>query len=161
MKYSFTLLALACFIFAYAQKSNPKAYFPSYNSWQHRSIAASGFDSLKLREVMSFAIGHETNQPRNLQTSQILIFGKEPFDEAVGPFADRGEPTGIIIRHGYIVMEWGEPHRADMTNSVTKSFLSSVVGLAVDSGLIRSVQDIVASYISPIEIFNPQQAYPQ
>ena len=57
-------------------------------------------------------------------------FAKEPFGEAVGPFADRGDQTGIIIHNGYIIAEWGEPSRVDMTHSVTKSFLSTTVGLA-------------------------------
>ncbi len=38
-----------------------------------------------------------------------------------------------------------------MTHSVTKSFLSTVVGLAVDQGLITSVNDTVAPYVPPIE----------
>ena len=56
---------------------------------------------------------------------------------------------------GYIVAEWGEPLRTDMTHSVTKSFLSAVIGVAVDQGLIRSVLDTVAAYMPPIEVYNP------
>ena len=37
--------------------------------------------------------------------------------------------TGVIVRHGYLVAEWGEPQRIDMTFSVTKSFLSTTLGL--------------------------------
>jgi CubicO group peptidase (beta-lactamase class C family) len=58
------------------------------------------------------------------------------------------------VYKGYIVAEWGEPQRVDMTHSVTKSFLSSVVGLAVDRGMIRSVDDTVANYVPPVEVFN-------
>ena len=58
-------------------------------------------------------------------------FGREPFGDAVGPFKTRGDATGLIIRRGYIVAEWGDPHRVDMTFSVTKSFLSTVVGARV------------------------------
>jgi CubicO group peptidase (beta-lactamase class C family) len=88
-----------------------------------------------------------------MEVSHYQSFGKEPFGFAIGPFADRGEPTGLIIYKGYIVAAWGEPSRCDITHSVTKSFLSSVVGLAVDRGLIKSVNDTVASYIPPIEIY--------
>ena len=35
-------------------------------------------------------------------------------------------------------------HFGYMTHSVTKSFLSTVIGVAVDQGLIRSVEDTVA-----------------
>jgi CubicO group peptidase (beta-lactamase class C family) len=58
----------------------------------------------------------------------------------------------VILRHGYIVAEWGDPHRVDMTFSVTKSFLSTTVGLALDRGLIRSVEDRVADAMAPIEL---------
>ena len=41
----------------------------------------------------------------------------------------------------------GDVQRVDMTFSVTKSYLSTVAGLAVDAGLIRDVQDSVAHYV--------------
>jgi CubicO group peptidase (beta-lactamase class C family) len=63
--------------------------------------------------------------------------------------------SGVILRHGYIVAEWGEPHRVDMTFSVTKSFLSTTVGLAYDRGLIRDVHDRVQEYV-PLEHFNSE-----
>jgi CubicO group peptidase (beta-lactamase class C family) len=44
-----------------------------------------------------------------------------------------------------------------MTHSVTKSFLSTVVGLAVNRGLIKSVNDTVAKYVPPIEVYDPLQ----
>jgi CubicO group peptidase (beta-lactamase class C family) len=47
-----------------------------------------------------------------------------------------------------------------MTHSVTKSFLSAVIGVAVDRGLIRSVFDTVAAYIPPIEIYDPLATHP-
>ncbi|HET7404443.1 MAG TPA: serine hydrolase, partial [Usitatibacter sp.] len=76
--------------------------------------------------------------------------GREPFGVAVGPFKERGAPTGVILRHGYIVAEWGEPARVDMTFSVTKSFLSSVIGVAFDRGMIASLDDPVARYVPPV-----------
>ncbi len=88
-----------------------------------------------------------------MEINHYRTFGKEPFGEAIGPFADRGPATGILVYRGYIVASWGEPSRCDMTHSVTKSFLSTVVGVAVDSGLIKSVFDTVADYMPPIEVF--------
>jgi hypothetical protein len=92
-----------------------------------------------------------------MEINHAMTFGKEPFGDGIGPFKDRGEPTGIILHKGYIIAEWGEPARVDMTHSVTKSFLSTVVGLAVDQGLISSVNDTVANYIPPIEVYHPDQ----
>jgi len=37
----------------------------------------------------------------------------------------------------------------DMTHSVTKTFLSSVAGVAFDRGLIRNVNDRVLEYVHP------------
>jgi hypothetical protein len=130
-------------------------YFPPRGEWQHRSPVSLGMDSLSLQEAIRFARDNESKAPRDQELAQTESFGQEPFSEGVGPFKPRGEPTGLIIYRGYIVAEWGEPLRVDMTHSVTKSFLSTVVGLAVDQGLIHSVQDTVAAYMPPIEVYNP------
>jgi CubicO group peptidase (beta-lactamase class C family) len=131
------------------------SYFPPRDQWQHRSAAALGIDSEAIQEVIRYAHENEAKAPRDQELAQALSFGREPFDDGIGPFKERGEPTGLIIYKGYIVAEWGEPSRVDMTHSVTKSFLSSVVGLAVDQGLIRSVMDTVTAYIPPIEVYDP------
>jgi CubicO group peptidase (beta-lactamase class C family) len=115
----------------------------------------SGFDTAKLSDAIRFAIANETKQPRDMELSQQIDRRQEPFNYGIGPFKERGEPTGIIIHHGYIIAEWGQPSRVDMTHSVTKSFLSTVIGLAVDHQLINSTNDTVAKYISPIEVYDP------
>ncbi|HEY4064956.1 MAG TPA: serine hydrolase [Puia sp.] len=144
-----------------AQTKKPSAaadYFPPAGEWQHRSPATLGLDSVALQEAIRFARDNEAKAPRDQALAQAESFGREPFDDGVGPFATRGEPTGLIIYKGYIVAEWGEPLRVDMTHSVTKSFLSTVIGLAVEQGLIRSVLDTVAAYIPPIEVYDPLSA---
>lgn len=140
----------------HAQSQRTADYFPPRDEWQHRSPSALGLDSSALQAAIHFAQENESKLPRDQELAQALTFGRgEPFDEGVGPFKERGEPTGVIIYKGYIVAEWGEPLRVDMTHSVTKSFLSTVVGLAVDQGLIHSVMDTVAAYIPSIEVYNP------
>jgi hypothetical protein len=143
---------------AQSKKNTPGAaadYFPPRGKWLHRSPALLGLDSSRLRDAIQFARDNESKAPRDQHLAQAESFGREPFDEPVGPLRERGEPTGLIIYKGYIVAEWGEPERVDITNSVTKSFLSTVVGLAVEQGLIHNVMDTVAPYIPPIEVFNP------
>jgi CubicO group peptidase (beta-lactamase class C family) len=66
--------------------------------------------------------------------------------------AERGPAGGIIIYKGYIIAEWGNTSAVEMTNSVTKSMVSSVVGLAYDRGLISSLDDKVYTYLPPVEI---------
>jgi CubicO group peptidase (beta-lactamase class C family) len=60
---------------------------------------------------------------------------------------ERGKPAGIILKDGYIVAEWGDVKRVDMTFSVTKSFLSTLAGLAVDDHIIKSIDDRVNDYV--------------
>lgn len=135
----------------------PLPYFPRAQQWQQKSPQELGLNPSKIQEAIAFARENEVKNPRSMEQSHYQTFGKEPFGTGIGPFADRGEPTGIIVYKGYIVATWGEPLRCDMCHSVTKSFLSSVVGLAIDQGLIRSVQDTVALYIPPIELFKPNE----
>ena len=116
-------------------------------------------DSAKLAEAVAFAIERESRAPRDLEEAHYRTFGREPFGEAVGPFRTRGDPTGIILRGGYIVAEWGDPGRVDMTFSVTKSFLSTTVGLAYDRRMIRSLDDPVHSYMAPVVMLSPGERY--
>jgi CubicO group peptidase (beta-lactamase class C family) len=61
---------------------------------------------------------------------------------------DRGKPAGLIIRNGYIVAQWGDPGRVEMTFSATKSYLSTMAGLAFDQGLIRGLDEPVKNYVT-------------
>jgi CubicO group peptidase (beta-lactamase class C family) len=125
---------------------------PAGEAWERRAPEQVGLDPAWIRAAVEFALANESRAPRDLLEQHRLTFGREPHGAAVGAFRERGDPTGIILRHGYIVAEWGDPHRVDVTYSVTKSFLSSVVGLAYDRRLIsdlhepvgRSVQAVVA-----------------
>lgn len=140
-----------------ALSQNKKSYFPPPQSWEEKKPGDLGVDAGKIDEAVSLAKAAESKNPRNMELSHYQSFGKEPFGEAVGPFAERGDATGIIVYKGYIIASWGEPARCDMTHSVTKSFLSAVVGLAVDQGLIKDVNDKVYTYVPPVEVYTPTQ----
>src|SRR5712692_1451523 len=129
-------------------------YYPDA-TWQHRTPSESGVSPDLLKQAIDFAVAAETKAPRDLVMNHYQTFGREPFGYAIGPIRERGDPTGIIIHKGYIVAEWGDPLRVDMTHSVTKSFLSSVVGIAVERGMIRSVDDAVRDYVAPIQLYAP------
>ncbi|SEV91818.1 Beta-lactamase [Chitinophaga sp. YR573] len=154
-------IILFCLIISLVITGFSQSYFPPRGQWQHRSPASLGLDSTKLVAAIQFAKDNESKAARNQEIAQALSFGKEPYSDGVGPFSERGDPTGIIIYKGYIVAEWGDPSRIEMTHSVTKSFLSTVIGLAVDRGLIRSVYDTVAPYVPPIEVFNAGNPAPE
>ena len=151
------LIYLFCAFFSiscFSQKQIAKPYYPSKENWEKKLPAQVGMDTTKLNEAIIFAIANDSKMPRDQELSQALNFGKEPFSDGVGPFAERGAPSGVIIHKGYIVASWGDIERADQTHSVTKSFLSTVVGLAVERGLIKSVDDKVYTYLPPIEVFD-------
>jgi len=133
--------------------ANPAAVYYPDATWQHRTPSESGVSPDLLKEAIDFAIAGETKAPRDLVMNHYQNFGREPFGYAIGPIRERGDPTGIIIHKGYIVAEWGDPLRVDMTHSVTKSFLSSVVGIAVERGMIKSVDDAVRDYVAPILLY--------
>ncbi|MFN5582168.1 serine hydrolase domain-containing protein [Gemmatimonas sp.] len=136
----------------HAQKARAAAtpYVPLASSWERRSPSAVGMDSVKLADAVTFAVSKESRTPRDLELNHLQSFGREPLGDAIGPLPPRGGATGIVLRRGYVVATWGTPDAEEITNSVTKSFLSTVVGLAVDDGRIRSVHDTVAHYMPPI-----------
>ena len=135
------------------------AYVPAPGeAWERRSPARVGMDSARLREAVAFHLAHESRAPRDLLQAHYQSFGREPFGEPVGPFKPRGDPTGVVVRRGYVVAEWGDPRRVDMTFSVTKSFLSTVVGVAYDRRMIRSLDDPVAAYMAPVVPLDPGAA---
>lgn len=138
---------------AAAQKGT---YYPSAKNWEHKSPSFFSIDSNKIKEAFDYAMAHENTQPKNLWLSQAMQFGKEPFSDPIGPMADRGPAAGIIIYKGYIIAEWGDPSSVEMTHSVTKSLVSSVVGLAYEKGLISSLDDKVYTYFPPVEVVSTE-----
>jgi CubicO group peptidase (beta-lactamase class C family) len=136
-----------------------REYVPPVGIWDRRTPEQSKLDAAKLKEAVEFAIASESKAPKNLELAHFQTFGREPYGEPVGQFKDRGPATGLIIRNGYVVAEWGDPARVDMTFSVTKSFLSTTVGLAFDRKLIRSLQDKAADYSAPVVAYKPGEKF--
>jgi len=149
-------LSFLLLLVAFSAVSQKAIYYPSAKNWEHKSPAFFNIDTNKVKEAVDFAKAHETSQPKNLWLSQAMQFGKEPFSDPIGPMADRGPAAGIIIYKGYIIAEWGNPSSVEMTHSVTKSFVSSVVGLAYEKGLISSLDDKVYTYLPPVEVVSNQ-----
>lgn len=142
-------------IFVSAQSN----YYPAADSWQTQAPEKAGFDVAKLKEAIDFAVHNESKAPRDIELAQAQTFGREPFGDATGPQKPRGPQTCVIIKNGYIIAEWGEPFRVDMTHSVTKSFLSATVGMAYDRKLIRSLQDKAGDYAAPILPYSPFERF--
>jgi CubicO group peptidase (beta-lactamase class C family) len=123
-------------------------YFPGKGDlWEKRTPEELGMDSDLLQEAVDFALANEWQGPKVLKKAIVQSFSTEPYGSITGPTKPRGGPAGIVIKNGYIVAEWGDTQRVDMTFSVTKSYLSTMAGLALDQGLIHDVHDPVKNYV--------------
>ena len=100
-----------------------------------------------LDSAIKFAINNESKTDYDLRIACLKAYANEPNFRILGPTRERGKPSGLIIKNGYIIAQWGDVTRADMTFSVTKSFLSTVAGLAYDKRLIRNVNEKVSQYV--------------
>ena len=122
-------------------------YYPD-SIWQTKKPGEVKMNAQLLDSAVSFAIHNDSKTSYNLRIANMEAYADEPNYRILGPMKDRGKPAGLIIRSGYIVAEWGDVKRVDMTFSVTKSYLSTVAGLAVDNHLIKSVDDLVNEYVT-------------
>ncbi len=140
LRKSFAGLVLAALAaVAFAQK--PAVYFPAKDKWQRKAPADVGMDAEKLKLAIAFAQANGSDW--DFDKDQVRTFGA-----VLGPLPAKRSPTnGIILRHGYIVAEFGDTKSNDPVYSVAKSFLSTVGSIAVERKLIKDVNDPVANYI--------------
>ena len=129
-------LRLILFVFVAFTINAQQLYFPGQD-WEERTPQSLGFSNEKIAEAIQFAIENENSVNRNLKEAIISAFGHEPGFEIKGPTKPRKGPNGLIIKDGYIIGKWGDVSRVDMTFSVTKSYLSTVAGLAFQKGLLN------------------------
>jgi len=138
------IISLIAFTDLYAQEY----YFPDLNAnWEQRAAKSFKINDASLQEAVAFAEANEYSGSRDLRIAILKGFEKEPFHKILGPTKKRGGPAGMILKNGYIIAQWGDTKRVDMTFSVTKSFLSTMAGLAEDEGLITDTKDVVGDYI--------------
>ena len=117
-------------------------YFPPPGDWERKPPEEVGMDPLLLAAAIEFAESQETSKPMDFSDQEKM------FGQLLGPMPDRRAHTnGLVIRQGYIVAEFGDTAAVDPTYSAAKSYLSTLVGVAVDQGLIRDVHDPVRKYV--------------
>ena len=81
------------------QRTAEAGYVPGpQGGWESRRPRQLGMDSARVAAAVAFALASETRSPRDLLLAHVQSFGREPFGDAIGPFAARGDPTGLIIR---------------------------------------------------------------
>lgn len=123
-----------------------QTYFPDAD-WQIKKPEELRMNKLLLDSAINVALKSENKVERDLRIANMKSYTREPGYKIIGPMKERGGPAGLVIKNGYIVAQWGDVNRVDMTYSVTKSYLSTVAGLAVDNGLIKNVHDKVGQYV--------------
>ena len=143
----FKLLLSFCFLLSLSSLYSQSPYYPD-SIWQTEKPDEVKMNAQRLDSAVSFAMHNDSKTNYNLRIANMEAYADEPDYRILGPMKDRGKPAGLIIRNGYIVVEWGDVKRVDMTFSVTKSYLSTVAGLAVDNHLIKSVDDLVNEYVT-------------
>ncbi|MCG8468376.1 MAG: serine hydrolase [Gemmatimonadetes bacterium] len=153
-------LVLVCLTAGCAgSRSATTDYVPGLgDDWARRDPAEMGFDPELLAAATAWALEHETSMPKDPGQYLRDRFEGQPHQEIVGPTRERGGPNGILLRDGYIVAEWGDTRRPDMTFSVTKSYLSTVIGVAWDRGLIGHLDDRVGERIRDGGFDSPHNA---
>jgi CubicO group peptidase (beta-lactamase class C family) len=132
-------------------------YFPD-STWQSKTPSEVKMNAKLIDSAIAFAIQNETKTDYDLRVACLKAYANEPNFRILGPTRDRGKPAGIIIKNGYIIAQWGDVKRADMTFSVTKSFLSTVAGLARDNKLIKTTSDPVNEYVQDDNFNHPHNA---
>ena len=119
------------------------------DAWEARAPELVGMNPSLLQEAVNYALLHETTDiPSDPGVYLRDRFEGLPYQDIVGPTTERAGVNGIVVKDGYIVAEWGDTDREDMTFSVTKSYLSTVAGLAYDDGLIRDLTDPIGAYVT-------------
>ena len=146
---SLAAVAIIYLAVAFCPAAEPAHYSPG--NWGHcetRTPAEVGMNPDRLAKAIAYSKSHETDRPKDLDRAIRMSIASQAYDELIGPTKPRGSNNGLIVRNGYIVAEWGDTRRVDMTFSATKSYLSTTAGLAWDRGMIHDLHDPVKRYVA-------------
>ena len=131
---------------------------PKGDAWGTISAEEAGLDPDGVAATIAFARDNESVMDRDIAKALATGHFSEPMPdgEVIGPTRPRGDPSGLILKSGRIVAEWGPTDAPDMTFSVAKSYLSICAGLAVDDGLIPDVHQPVRELVDDGNFDSPQ-----
>jgi CubicO group peptidase (beta-lactamase class C family) len=140
----YVAVAMMSLVSCHRPAGTSATYFPPKgDDWAHVEPATAGMDAALLDQAVAFAKTQETKQMAPDFSTQEEIFGK-----LLGPMpTSRAATNGIVLRHGYIVAEWGDTKAVDPTYSVAKSVLSTVLGITLERGMIPDIHDPVVKLI--------------
>ena len=117
---AFTLLAV-CFGHATGEQPKPRDYWPT-NGWEASTPEMQGMDPAKLMIADEFV-------RQRLPDAYSLL----------------------VVRNGYLVFEKyyakGHPDRYAVVHSVTKSVMATLIGIALEKGYLKNVDQHMADYL--------------
>jgi CubicO group peptidase (beta-lactamase class C family) len=142
------LLLISCALVLEAREQAAARYFPPAGNWEKRFPASLGLDQELLDAAIAAAVKSENTNTKDLSVDIPNTFRNEaPYNNVIGPTQERAGANLLVIYKGYAVAASGDIDRADMTFSVTKTFLSTVVGEAYERGMIKDLNDKVGPYM--------------
>ena len=145
-KLKIRIIIFFLFVFTCSSFYGQQLYYPDVE-WQSKKPSEVKMNPVIIDSAVKFAIRNDSKTDIDLRIANMKAFAREPYYKIIGPTKDRGKPAGMIIKNGYIVAQWGDLKRVDMTFSVTKSYLSTMAGLAIDNQLIKNVDEKVSEYV--------------
>jgi CubicO group peptidase (beta-lactamase class C family) len=105
-------------------------------------------------EAVEFAQEHEVDWTRDPHAEPdrwgVHRTDPPPWNRLFGPVHARGPVSGVILRNGREVAQWGEPDRADLTFSVAKTYLALLAGVANRDGLLPDPDEPVVALLPGI-----------
>lgn len=138
---------LTCLVIAFCFNAGAQQLYYPGADWLVKKPEELKINKSLLDSAINLALQSENKVERDLRIANLKSYSREPGYKIIGPMKQRGGPAGLVIKNGYIAAQWGDVNRVDMTFSATKSFLSTVAGLAVDNGLIKNVTDKMSQYV--------------
>jgi hypothetical protein len=109
-------LCLCLTLLGITAQTQSATYYPPSGAWARKTPAEVGMDAAKLAAAMEFAKARETNWPRDFSTQE-KIFGRMLGSVPL----QRTGTNGVIVRHGYIVGEFGDTAATGPTYSVARA----------------------------------------
>ena len=100
-----------------------------------------GVEGKLLSKAIDFAIKNESTMDRDIGAALEQGHFKEPWPigKTIGPVKTRKSGSGAILRRGQLIKTWGDVEYVDMTFSISKSYLSLCMGIAVKDGIIPDI----------------------
>jgi CubicO group peptidase (beta-lactamase class C family) len=141
-------IALGLALLLFCSQAWAEEYFPPRGEWETVRASAAGMNEERLQSAVALALEKAVVEPTDLAQVIFDSFSpREPDFRILGPTRPRDGPSGLIVRGGRIVAEFGDTHRVDMTFSAVKSYLSTMAALALRDGLIPDVDRPVGELV--------------